>query len=286
VNVQIDVSLVRRLIAAQFPQWADLPIKPIEFGGWDNRTFHLGEHMTVRLPSAVEYSLQVEKEYCWLPTLAPHLPLSIPTPVALGKPGEGYLWQWSIYKWLDGKTASIERIADLCQFATTLAEFLVALQQCDTTGGPMAGPENFYRGGLLTTYDIETCQAIATFGDEIDADAMMEVWNVALASTWQRPAVWVHGDIAMGNLLVEKGELSAVIDFGQLGVGDPACDLAIAWTLFKGESREAFRAALSLDSATWARGRGWVLWKTLCAPVPGTNCLEIINQLLFMGDAQ
>ena len=286
--VPIGVSLVKRLIAAQFPKWADLPVKPVEFSGWDNRTFHLGEYMTVRLPSDEEYSLQVEKEQFWLPKLAPQLPLPIPTPLAMGKPGEGYPCNWSIYSWIDGNTASIEGIADLCQFATALAEFLVALQSCDATGGPMAGPHNFYRGGELAIYDAETRKAIAILGNKIDADTVTELWNTALASTWSRSPVWVHGDVAIGNLLVDKGKLCAVIDFGQLCVGDPACDLAITWTFFKEESRDAFRAAIPLDNATWARARGWTLWKALIvyAGLPGTNPLEkekskkIIDEIL------
>jgi len=278
-KIHIDVSLVRRLIATQFPQWGDLPIKPVKFGGWDNRTFHLGEQMLVRLPSAACYSPQVEKEHLWLPKLAPLLPLPIPVPLAMGKPAEGYPWHWSIYRWLDGETASIERIADLREFATALAEFLVALQRIDTTGGPMAGPHNFYRGGPLATYDAETRKAIVILGDKIDADLATTAWNAALASTWQGSPVWVHGDIGISNLLVEKGELNAVIDFGSLGVGDPACDLVIAWEWLKGESRDAFHAALPLDNATWTRGRGWALWKALIvyAHLPGTNPLEIEN---------
>lgn len=278
-KVHIDVSLVRRLIAAQFPQWADLPIKPIKVGGWDNRTFHLGEHMTVRLPSAACYSPQVEREHYWLPKLTPFLPLAIPVPLAMGKPGKGYPWQWSIYKWLDGETASLENIADLCQFATDLAEFLSALQKTETTDGPMAGLHNFYRGGPLSTYDAETRQALSILGDEIDTELVTTVWDTALASTWQIPPVWVHGDISISNLLVGKGQLSAVIDFGSMGIGDPACDLVIAWTFFKGESRDAFRIALPLDNDTWARGRGWALWKALivCAKLSGTNSLEIEN---------
>ena len=275
--ISIDVSLVQRLIAAQFPEWANLPVKPVEFSGWDNRTFHLGEHMTVRLPSDEEYSQQVEKEQFWLPKLAPQLPLPIPTPLAMGKPGEGYPCHWSIYSWIDGNTASIERINDLCQFATTLAEFLVALQRCDAKDGPLAGPHNFYRGGELAVYDAETREAIAILGNKIDADIVTEVWNTALASTWNRAPVWVHGDVAVGNLLVDKGRLCAVIDFGQLCIGDPACDLAIAWTFFKEESRDAFRAAINLDNATWERARGWTLWKALIvyAGLPGTNPLEV-----------
>src|SRR6266545_3304897 len=109
-RVEIDTTLVRRLVADQFPQWADLPIEPVRFGGWDNRTFHLGPHMTVRMPSAEAYSLQVEKEHRWLPRLAPKLPLPIPVPLAMGEPGEGYPWRWSVYRWLDGEIATLERI--------------------------------------------------------------------------------------------------------------------------------------------------------------------------------
>lgn len=279
IKVLIDVPLVQRLISMQFPQWADLPIKPVAVGGWDNRTFHLGEQMLVRLPSAEEYAMKVEKEQLWLPKLAPFLPLSIPTPLAMGEPGEEYPWRWSVYRWIEGETASIGSIADLCQFATSLAEFLNALQRIDVTGGPVAGSHNFYRGGPLSTYDAETRQAILILGDKIDTELATTLWDTALASTWTAPPVWVHGDISAGNLLVKEGKLSAVIDFGGLGIGDPACDLAIAWTLFKGKSREAFRAALPLESETWDRGRGWTLWKALIvyAGLPGTNSLEREN---------
>lgn len=276
-KIHIDVTLVRQLIDTQFTQWKNLPIKSVESSGWDNRTFHLGKHMTVRLPSAADYSLQVEKEHFWLPKLAPLLPLPIPTPLAMGKPGGGYPWHWSIYSWLDGNTTSVDCITDLPKFATDLAQFLVALQQCDATGGPVAGPHSFYRGGALSTYDAEVRQAITILGGKIDTDAITEVWNTALASTCGSPPVWVHGDIAVGNLLVAKGQLSAIIDFGQLCIGDPACDLAIAWTFLKGKSRDAFRSGMKLDNATWARGRGWTLWKALIvyAGLPGTNSLEI-----------
>ena len=276
-QLTIDDNLVRRLVATQFPQWKDFGVRPVMTSGWDNRTFHLGEHMIVRMPSAADYALQVEKEHRWLPKLSCLLPLPIPKPLAMGEPGEGYPWHWSIYGWLEGKTVSRERITDLPQFAIALAEFLVALQRCDATGGPLAGPHNFYRGGSLAIYDGETRQAIATLGNKIDVDAVTTVWNDALASRWQEAPVWVHGDVAVGNLLVTEGTLSAVIDFGCLGVGDPACDLAIAWTFFNGSSRDAFREALTLDSATWARARGWALWKALIvyASLPGTNPLEV-----------
>jgi aminoglycoside phosphotransferase (APT) family kinase protein len=276
VKVEITVSLVRKLVATQFPQWADLPITPVTFGGWDNRTFHLGEEMTVRLPSAAAYALQVEKEQRWLPRLAPHLPLPIPVPLAMGTPADGYPWHWSVYRWLDGEIATKARIADLRQFATMLAHFLVALQGIDAAGGPPPGAHNFYRGGPLTVYDGETRQAIAALNGKIDTGAVTEVWETALAATWHLDPVWFHGDVSAGNLLVRDGRLSAVIDFGTSAVGDPACDLAIAWTLFAGESREAFRATLPADKAIWARGRGWTLWKALIvyAGLPGTNTQE------------
>jgi len=275
--VNIDVALVRQLIATQFPRWADLPVTPVAEGGWDNRTFHLGAHMTVRLPSAAAYSLQVEKEQRWLPKLAPRLPLPIPVPLAMGRPGAGYPWPWSIYQWLDGEIATTDRIANLSQFAANLSQFLVALQRVDATGGPPPGPHNFFRGGPLTVYDAETRQALETLDSTIDTGAAAAVWEAALAATWHGAPVWFHGDVSAGNLLVKGGTLSAVIDFGTSGVGDPACDLSIAWTFFAGESREMFRAALPLDTATWARGRGWTLWKALItlAALPGTNALAV-----------
>jgi len=261
--MNIDVALVSQLVAAQFPQWANLAIKPVEFDGWDNHTFHLGENMSVRLPSAEWYTQQVEKEQHWLPRLAPLLPLPIPVPLAQGVPADGYPWHWSVYHWLEGEIASIERIANLPQFATTLAQFLVALQRIDPTGGPPPGPHNFFRGGPLSIYDSETRQAIAALDGKIDTGAASAVWEAALQAAWHGAPVWVHGDVSAGNLLVKGGRLCAVIDFGCSGVGDPACDLVIAWTLLSGESREAFGAALAADGATWTRGRGWALWKGL-----------------------
>jgi aminoglycoside phosphotransferase (APT) family kinase protein len=261
-DVKIDETRVHQLIETQFPQWADLPVKPIMTQGWDNRTFHLGEQMIVRLPSAVEYAWQVEKEQLWLPKLASHLPLRIPVPLAMGKPDRGYPWSWSIYSWLEGESASVDNITDLSQFAIALAEFLQALHQCDTTGGPLPGHHNFYRGGELRIYHFETERAWQALR-EVSSN-VWTLWTWALKSTWQHAPVWIHGDISSNNLLVKDGKLSAVIDFGQLGIGDPACDLTIAWTLFDAESRQAFRAALpAIDKDTWTRARAWAIWKAL-----------------------
>ncbi len=261
--MEINVTLVKKLMDDQFPAWKNLPIKPVAESGWDNRTFHLGKDMLVRMPSGENYALQVEKEQRWLPKLAPHLPLPIPTPLAIGKPGEGYPWHWSINRWLEGETASPARISDLTQFAIDLAKFLIALENIDTTKGPTPGLHSFYRGGALSIYDAETRKSIAILKDEINVKIVTDVWETALSTHWTQAPVWVHGDIALGNLLVQKGRLSGVIDFGQLAIGDPACDLVIAWTLFEGESREAFRATLNFDDGTWARAQGWLLWKAL-----------------------
>jgi aminoglycoside phosphotransferase (APT) family kinase protein len=283
----IDVTLVQKLIAVQFPKWGHLSIRPVTQSGWDNRTFHLGEDMLVRMPSAADYALQVEKEHRWLPKLAPFLPLPIPTPLAIGKPGEGYPWPWSVYLWLPGETAASGHIADLRDFAISLGKFLLAFQHIDSTGGPLPGLHSFYRGGPLSTYDVETRKAITALKTKLDVNTATEMWEMALSTSWDNPPVWVHGDISAGNLLVQKGRLSAVIDFGQLTIGDPACDLAVAWTLFKGASREAFRSTLPLDANTWARGRGWTLWKALVVAAGFTNpnnaessqCWRIIDEI-------
>jgi aminoglycoside phosphotransferase (APT) family kinase protein len=261
--VPIDTALVRRLVAAQFPEWAGLPVRPVEHGGWDNRTFHLGDRMTVRLPSGAGYAARTDKEHRWLPVLAPRLPLVVPVPLAKGAPGEGYPFKWSVNRWIDGETASRERVGDLTGLAEDLADFLAALQDVDPAGGPPAGEHSAYRGASLATYDAETRRAIAGLDGRIAGDAAAEVWEAALAADWHGTPVWFHGDVAEGNLLVRNGRLAAVIDFGCAGVGDPACDTVIAWTLLSGESRRVFRDALRVDPATWARGRGWALWKAL-----------------------
>lgn len=262
-RIDITADTVRRLIDAQFPQWAELPIRQVANEGWDNRTFLLGSELSVRLPSAESYALAVEKEHRWLPVLAPRLPLQIPVPVGMGAPGEGYPHPWSVYRWLDGTPAELGNIADLTAFASELAEFLLALREVPADGGPEPGLHNWYRGGLVETYGGLAQNAMEALDGRIRTDVAREIWRRALLPTWDRRPVWFHGDVAQGNLLVRDGRLAAVIDFGTCGIGDPACDLAITWTLLRGESRKAFRDKLALDPDTWARGRGWALWKTL-----------------------
>jgi aminoglycoside phosphotransferase (APT) family kinase protein len=217
----------------------------------------------------------VAKEQRWLPHLAPHLPLPIPVPLAQGRPSAGYPWPWSVYRWQEGETAYAATIADLPAFAADLARFLSALQRIDPAGGPPAGEHSFYRGGPLTVYDAETRTAIAALAGRIDTAAATALWEAALAAAWPGPPVWVHGDVAAGNLLVQDGRLHAVIDFGCCAVGDGACDLVIAWTFLDAESRAVFRTVLGVDDATWARGQGWALWKALILLAgAATNAVE------------
>ena len=259
----IDVALARHLVDRQFPQWRDLPIAEVEVDGWDNATFRLGAELTVRLPSGDWYAKQVEKEQRWLPVLAPQLPLPIPVPVAQGAPDERFPYAWSVYRWLEGELAAKAQIADPIAFATALAGFLNALGRVDASGGPAPGEHNFFRGGPLATYEEEALRAVEALGGEIPRDAVLRAWEDAMSSTWERDPVWVHGDVATGNLLVRDGRLAAVLDFGSSGVGDPACDVVIAFTFLSGAGRDRFRAELDVDAATWSRGRGWGLWKAL-----------------------
>lgn len=235
----------------------------MDLSGWDNRTFRLGETMSIRLPTGPWYAFQVEKEQRWLPVLAPRLPLPIPAPIAQGEPGDGYPYPWSVYRWIDGRPATPDSIGDLTAFATELAEFLAVLREIDATDGPAAGQHNFFRGGPLRTYEGEAREAIADLGDAIPGTVAQHILDEALSTEWTEPPVWFHGDVATGNLLVRDGRLAGVIDFGSSGVGDPACDIVIAWTLLRDESRAAFRDTLEVDQDMWARGRGWALWKAL-----------------------
>ncbi|MBC8093656.1 MAG: aminoglycoside phosphotransferase family protein [Pseudonocardia sp.] len=257
----ITPELIRQLLSEQFPQWAQLPIRPVDRPGWDNITMRLGDTMSVRLPSAEMYSSQVEKEHRWLPELREHLPVDIPRPLAQGEPGPHFPRPWSVYEWLPGHQATVERVPDPVTLAEDLTGFLNALYSIDATGGPEAGPHSFYRGASPSHWDESARTAIDALAGVIDAPQALEVWETAVNSNWTGAPVWYHGDMSAGNLLVHDGKLSAVIDFGTCGVGDPACDLVIAWSFFHGTSRETFRRGLALDDATWARARGWMLWK-------------------------
>lgn len=268
-RLAVTAEQVSTLVASQFPHWAHLPIRPVAQSGWDNFTFHLGSSMKVRLPSAADYVAQVEKEHAVLPKLAPLLPLPIPSPLAIGKPGAGYPFAWSIYDWIDGDLVVPDRLFDQGRFALDLAGFLRALRDADTRFGPPAGAHSFHRGGDLAVYDAETRASVARLAGQIDAAAAIAVWERALRSRWSLPPVWLHGDVAVGNVLLRDGRLAAVLDFGTCAVGDPACDLVIAWLFLDAPAREQFRRAVGLDEQTWERARGWALWKALLVAASG-----------------
>ncbi|MCX5380974.1 aminoglycoside phosphotransferase family protein [Streptomyces sp. NBC_00091] len=256
-EVDIDEVLVGRLVAGQFPQWAGLAIEKVRSAGTDNAMYRLGEDMVVRLPRIPGSAHQIDREQRWLPLLAPRLPLAVPVPLGRGVAGEGYGFAWSVYRWLDGENLFDEPVSDLRRAAVDLGRFVAALRRVETAGAPRS-----FRGGPVGTADVEVRAAIRDLGADgtVDADAATAAWEEALRlPRWQGDPVWLHGDLLPGNLLGRGGRLSAVIDFGGVGVGDPACDVMVAWTLLSAESRDVFREEAAVDCATWARGRGWAL---------------------------
>ncbi|MFK4086495.1 aminoglycoside phosphotransferase family protein [Kribbella sp. NPDC020789] len=260
-EVEIDEPLVARLLAEQFPQWADAPIEVVTSSGTDHIAFRVGTDLVARLPRTERMRGQTEKDLTWLPRLAPHLPLAIPEPLALGVPGAGYPCTWGVYRWLDGETYDVDRLTDPSAAAHQLAEFIHRLQSVDATGAPLppAG-DPFSRGTPLAPRDPLFRKALGQLADELDTERVLAAWKIALAAdTYSGPPVWMHGDLMPGNVLVANGNLSAVIDFGTARAADPAADLLAAWWLFEGDSRQAFREAMEVDQTTWIRARGWLL---------------------------
>ncbi len=256
-EVDIDGPLAGRLIAEQFPQWASLAITKVRSAGTDNAIYRLGDDMAVRLPRIPSAAENVDTEQRWLPQLAPLLPLAIPVPLGRGVPGEGFPYPWSVYRWLDGGNAVEQPIVDLPDAAAQLGRFVAALQRFDATGGPPS-----FRAEPVSTRDDDVRAAIRSLGADgtLDAALATAAWETSLAApAWDGTPVWIHADLHPANLLARNGRLAAVIDFGGLGVGDPACDMLPAWTLLTGQTRDLFRAEANVDAAAWTRGRGWGL---------------------------
>lgn len=265
-ELDIDADLVRRLVAEQFSEWAGLPVEPVLPWGTDNALFRLGDELVARLPRLDRTVATLEKERRWLPRLAPQLPLAVPIPLADGAPGDGYPFPWSVYRWLSGEDATVSRVSDERRLATDLAKFVSALQRVDPEDGPEPGEHNFFRGCPLEQRDAGTRASIASLASTLDAGRVTDAWEAALrAPEWDRRPVWVHGDLDARNLLVVEGRVSAVIDWGGLGVGDPACDVMVAWKVLSQDARALFRAELDVGEATWARGRGWALSQAVVA---------------------
>ncbi|MFJ8626086.1 aminoglycoside phosphotransferase family protein [Kitasatospora sp. NPDC093550] len=250
----VDAALVRRLIAAQFPQWERLPITPVGSAGTDNAMFRLGPELAVRLPRTAWAAGGVRREHQWLPRLAPRLPLPVPAPLALGRPAAGYAWEWSVLRWIDGANPAVGALAAPGALARDLAGFVSALRAADPTDAP-AG----HRSVPLASRDGATRAAIAQLAGSIDTAAATALWDKALRlPDYAGPPVWMHGDLTPGNLLLSRtGRIAGVIDFALMGVGDPTADLIAAWNLLPAATRPAFRAALRADDAMWARGRAW-----------------------------
>ena len=259
-EIPTDAPLVKRLLTAQFPRWADLSIKPVPSGGTDNALYRLGADMLVRLPR-IDWALgQVHKEHEWLPKLAPFLPLEVPVPLAKGTPDSGYPWHWSIYRWIDGENMSIDSAKSPRQAAVDLAGFVRALQQVDSAEGPPPQNPDSSRGIPLIRRDADVRNALSALANAVDPAAGIAVWESAVrAPEWKGSPVWIHGDLQSGNLLFREGKLRAVIDFGCLAVGDPASDVMAAWLFLSKDTRGQFREALQVDDDTWARARGWAL---------------------------
>lgn len=283
-EIDIDAAQVGKLIATQFPRWAGLALRPVASSGTVNALYRLGDDKVVRLPR-VDWSLDdSDKTHEWLPRIASWLPVDVPMPLAQGRPGEGYPWNWSVYRWLDGDNPDPDHLSDPDGLALDLAEFIQALRRIDATDGPEA-----YRGGPLARQDRGALEAISQLHGLIDTPAATDAWERALAAPpWLGKPVWLHGDLLPGNLLVTGGRLRAVIDFEAMGIGDPACDLIIAWSLMPAGARQVFRHAVDVDDATWDRGRGWALAIALIQlpyyrhtnPTMAANALLIIREIL------
>lgn len=255
-EVHVDSGLVRRLLGAQFPQWAELELTPFPSPGWDNALFRVGDDLLARLPRRLLGAELVPKEHRWLPELAPHLPFPVPVPLGRGVPGEGYPWHWSVCPWLDGDSAAVVAVTDPGGLASDLGSFMAALHR----PGPADGPRSAWRGIPLSERDEATHATLAALSDSVDVPRARRAWEEALAAPgWPGPDVWVHGDLHPANLLVRRGRLSAVLDFGDLVVGDPATDLVVAWMLLPAGAHPLLQEAAGADEATWARGRGWAV---------------------------
>ena len=256
-QIETTNGLMRRLLESQFPHWSALTIRSVQESGTDHALYRVGQDLVARLP-IVDWAVdQVDSDQRWLPVLAPHLTLRVPVPVAVGQPGEGYPWPWLVVPWIAGETPDRDNL-DPGPAAVSLARFVASLHGIHPAGGPVKSGTS--RGVPLANLDPGIRPLIEGLPADIDKAAVTRVWEEALsAPRWQRPLVWIHGDLAPGNLIVRARSLAAVIDFSGLGLGDPAPDLAPAWNLFDGEARAIFRDTLGYDDATWARGKGWVL---------------------------
>ena len=261
----INAVLVQRLISEQMPQWAHLPTKAVASAGTDNAIFRLGDDKCIRLPRIPSAEAQLQTEQAWLPKFR-GLSLSVPRVLAVGEPSAIYPSIWSVYDWIEGESVADAPLADLDQAARDIARFLLEIREVNMAGAPLAGPDNHYRGVDLALRDEPTRVAITGLSDLYSPLDLTRTWDEALAiPKWEATPVWCHGDLHAANLIARHGRLVAVIDFGLMGVGDPAVDLIVGWSLLDKQSRAIFRDAIDVDDHTWKRGRGWAFSIALVA---------------------
>jgi aminoglycoside phosphotransferase (APT) family kinase protein len=263
-EVLIHDCTVRHLVDSQCPQWSDLPLRRLPPVGTDNQLFRLGEDLLVRLPRIHWAADAPDREHAWLPRLASQLPLEIPAPVFLGSPAADYPYPWCVVPWLEGETVSgrhlggRDNVDDWARLARDVAAFLVTLRAIDATGAPRKTEGS--RGAPLAECDSWVREWTERAGSRVDGGAVLAAWEESLAApSWDSAPVWLHADIHEGNLLVRHGRVSAVLDWGGLGAGDPAVELNAAWGFLPPDVAPVYRAAMGLDDAAWLRGRGWAL---------------------------
>ncbi|WP_328998156.1 aminoglycoside phosphotransferase family protein [Kribbella sp. NBC_00709] len=260
----IDTPLVRELVAAQFPQWAALPLERVDSSGLVNAVYRLGTDLSVRLALRPSSTDIVQREQAKLAALAPFLPAAIPSVEGIGSPTDAFPGEWSVHRWLTGTHPSPHALVDPRGLATDLAAFVDAFRQIDLPDRPPAYPGERRTRAPMVSMDSSTREAIGELDGLIDTRAALASWDESLAAPYDGSEVWVHSDLTPSNLLVSaEGRLTAVLDFETCGVGDPACDLFPVWYLLPANVHEEFRATLDVDDATWLRGRGRVLSQAL-----------------------
>lgn len=291
-QLAIDEATLAGMIREQFPHWADLPLRVMERQGWCNHAYRLGDGLVVRLPRAPAYAAQPQREWQALSVLSLHPSCKAPMLLGAGQPSAAYPCHWSVYEWIEGEPASPRAVERNAGFARQLAQFLVELHRLPQLDALLPGPANFHRGDELAVYNVQARAAFARLGGRIDQRRANAMWQAALDHAQTASGVWVHGDVAPGNVLLRDGQLVGVIDWGNVAVGDPACDLVMSWTVFRGPARSVFMDACgrsaAIDAHTWTRAKGWALWKAAILasgissshPIESAACWGTLAELL------
>ncbi len=261
-HMKINVEAIIDSISIDYPQFKDLKISEVNPQGHDHISYRLGHIYVLRFPSSIEYAQQVIKEVEILPKINTKLSIEIPRPLLLFKPNDLFPYHFSIMKWVDGEVYSKDNI-DSFDLVDQLSKVLVELRQCPSFEKWLCGPHNFYRGAHIAVYEDETRTALVNIENEVDRQLLENRINIAIKTEWKDKPVFIHGDISANNIIIENNKLVGLIDFGSCGIGDPACDYAIAWTNFNYNERKHFKNLINIDEDTWLRASVWALWKAL-----------------------